>query len=131
MAKKKKSFSNFLNNPVDFPLLVVILLLLTIGLIMVLSASSPSALSESGDSYKYFSKQLLFAVLGIVAMLAISKIDYRFYQKFYKHSWWISILLLLLVLVAGRNVNGAKRWLYINETLSFQPSELVKILMIV
>lgn len=131
MAKKKKGFSSFLKNPIDFPLLVVILLLLTIGLIMVLSASSPSALSESGDSYKYFSKQLLFAILGIFAMLAISKIDYRFYQKFYKHAWWISLILLALVLVAGRNINGSKRWIYITETLSFQPSELVKILMIV
>ena len=83
MAKKGKSFSSFLNHPLDFTLLITILLLLTIGLIMVLSASSPSALSESGDSYKYFSKQLLFAVIGIVAMIFISKIDYRFYKKFY------------------------------------------------
>jgi len=44
MAKKKKSFSSFLNNPIDFTLLITILLLLTIGLVMVLSASSPSAL---------------------------------------------------------------------------------------
>lgn len=131
MAKKKKSFSSFLNNPVDFTLLIVILLLLAIGLIMVLSASSPSALSESGDSYKYFSKQLLFAILGIVAMLFISKIDYRFYQKFYKHAWIISLILLVLVLVMGKNINGSKRWIYLTDTLSFQPSELVKILMIV
>ena len=130
MAKMKKSFSSFLNNPIDFTLLIVILLLLTIGLIMVLSASSPSALSESGDSYKYFSKQLLFAILGIVAMLFISKIDYRFYQKFYKHAWIISFVLLALVLVMGKKVNGSTRWIYITETLSFQPSELVKILMI-
>lgn len=133
MAKKKKekSFSSFLNNPVDFTLVITILLLLSIGLIMVLSASSPSALAESGNSYSYFSKQLIFAILGIVAMLFISKIDYRFYQKFYKHAWWISALLLVLVLVAGKTVNGAKRWIYITETLSFQPSEAVKFLMII
>lgn len=131
MAKKKKSFSSFLNNPIDFTLLITILLLLTIGLVMVLSASSPSALSESGDSYKYFSKQLLFAILGIIAMLFISKIDYRFYQKFYKHAWWIALILLALVLIAGKTVNGAKRWIDVTETLSFQPSEVVKILMII
>ena len=133
MAKKKKekSFSSFLNNPIDFTLLITILLLLSIGLIMVLSASSPSALSESGDSYAYFSKQLLFAILGIIAMLFISKIDYRFYQKFYKHAWWISLILLALVLVAGKTVNGAKRWIHVTETLSFQPSEIVKLLMII
>lgn len=129
--KKEKSFSSFLNNPVDFTLVITILLLLSIGLVMVLSASSPSALSESGNSYSYFSKQLIFALLGIAAMCFISKIDYRFYKKFYKHAWWISLLLLALVIVAGRTVNGAKRWIYFTETLSFQPSELVKLLMII
>lgn len=128
--RKEKSFSSFLNNPIDFTLLITILLLLSIGLIMVLSASSPSALAESGDSYSYFSKQLLFAILGIIAMLFISKIDYRFYQKFYKHAWWLALVLLAIVLIAGREVNGAKRWIYVTETLSFQPSELVKLLMI-
>ena len=133
MAKKRKekSFSSFVNNPIDFTLVITILLLLSIGLVMVLSASSPSALAESGNSYSYFSRQLIFAVLGIIAMLFISKIDYRFYQKFYKHAWWIALILLALVLVAGRTVNGAKRWIYVTETLSIQPSELVKILMII
>lgn len=129
--KKEKSFSSFLNNPMDFMLIITIFLLLAIGLVMVLSASSPSALAQSGNSYQYFSKQLLFAVLGIAAMFAISKIDYRFYQKFYKHSWIIAIALLVLVIVVGKNVNGAKRWIYVTETLSFQPSELVKFLMII
>ena len=98
---------------------------------MLLSASSPSALAESGNSYSYFSRQLIFAVLGIIAMMVISKIDYRFYQKFYKHAWWIALILLVLVLVAGDRINGAKRWIYVTETLSFQPSEIVKMLMII
>ena len=133
MAKKKKekSFSSFVNNPIDFTLLITILLLLSMGLVMVLSASSPSALSESGNSYAFFSKQLIFAILGIIAMLFISKIDYRFYQKFYKHAWWIALILLALVSIAGKTVNGAKRWIDVTETLSFQPSEVVKILMII
>lgn len=130
-SKKVKKFSSFLNNPIDYTLVITILLLLTIGLVMVLSASSPSALSEWGDSYKYFTRQLIFAILGIVAMCFISKIDYRFYQKFYKHAWWASAILLLLVILVGREVNGAKRWIYITDSLSFQPSEIVKFLMIV
>lgn len=133
MAKKKKekSFSSFVNNPIDFTLIITILLLLSIGLVMVLSASSPSALAQSGNSYSFFSKQLIFAILGLAAMMFISKIDYRFYKKFYKHAWWIALLLLALVLVAGKEINGAKRWIYLTETLSFQPSEMVKFLMIV
>lgn len=129
--KKEKSFSSFLNNPIDFTLLITILLLLGIGLVMVLSASSPSALAKSGNSYAYFSKQLIFAILGLIAMVFISKIDYRFYQKFYKYAWWISLLLLLAVILVGKSVNGSKRWIYITKTLSFQPSELVKFLMII
>lgn len=129
--RKEKNFSSFLNNPIDFTLLITILLLLSLGLIMVLSASSPSALAESGDSYSFFSKQLIFAILGIIAMLFISKIDYRFYQKFYKHAWWIALILLALVLVIGKEVNGAKRWIFVTKTLSVQPSEIVKLLMII
>ena len=133
MAKKKKekNFSSFLNNPIDFTLIITILLLLGIGIVMVLSASSPSALSESGNSYSYFSKQLLFGILGIIAMAIISKIDYRFYQKFYKHSWWLSSILLVAVLAIGDTRNGAKRWIAVTETLSVQPSEMVKFLIIV
>ena len=63
MAKNKK-FSSFLENPIDYTLLITILLLLTIGLIMVLSASSPTSLAESGNSYKYFVKQGIFAIIG-------------------------------------------------------------------
>lgn len=133
MAKKKaKKFSSFLENPIDYTLLITVLLLLTIGLIMVLSASSPTSISESGKSYKYFAKQAAFAGLGIVAMAMISKIDYRFYKKFYKIGYILSIILLVAVLVAGKTVNGAKRWIGITDTtLSFQPSELVKFLMII
>ena len=83
MAKNKK-FSSFLENPIDYTLLITILLLLTIGLIMVLSASSPTSLAESGNSYKYFVKQGIFAIIGLVLMTIISNIDYRFYKKFYK-----------------------------------------------
>ena len=131
MSKKKgKSFSSFLKNPIDFTLLITILLLLSIGLIMVLSASSPSALSESGNSYSYFFRQAIFAVAGLFMMWVISNIDYRFYQKYSKLAYIIAFLLLLAVPLIGREVNGAKRWIYITESLSFQPSEIVKLLMI-
>ena len=132
MAKKKnKKFSSFLENPIDYTLLITVLLLLTLGLIMVLSASSPTSISESGKSYKYFAKQAVFAGVGLAALAMISKIDYRFYKKFYKIAYIISIILLIAVLVAGKTVNGAKRWIGITETLSFQPSELVKFGMII
>ena len=133
MGKKqnKKSFSNFINNPLDFTLVIDIFLLLGIGLVMVLSASSPSALAKYSNSYYYFIRQLIFAVLGIFAMFAISRVDYRKYQKFYKQAYWLSIILLVAVLVVGKEINGAKRWIFITNKFSFQPSELVKILIII
>ena len=131
MAKTKKGkFSSFLNNPMDFTLLITIILLLGVGLVMLLSASSPSALADTGDSYYYFKRQLIFAVLGVIAMFAISKIDYRFYNKFYIHAYVVSLILLAAVLLIGTESNGAQRWIYITETLSFQPSEIVKFLII-
>ena len=80
MAKQKVKKTNqdksvFLNNPIDYTLLITVLLLLSLGLIMVLSASSPTALSEGRSSYAYFIRQALFAGIGIVAMIVISKID--------------------------------------------------------
>ena len=59
-----------------------------------------------------------------------SKIDYRIYQKFYKQAWWLSVALLVAVLILGSEAKGAKRWIDLGFT-TFQPSEIVKFLMIV
>ena len=128
--RKIKGFSSFLNNPVDFTLVITVLLLLSIGLVMVLSASSPTSLQEYGNSYHYFLRQLLFAILGLFGMYIASRVDYRIFQKFYKHAWWLSAILLFAVLIFGSEGGGAKRWIDLKFT-TFQPSEIVKFLMIV
>lgn len=134
MAKKKNKmagFSNFLNNPVDFTLVITVLLLLSLGLVMVLSASSPTAMQKNdGKSYYYFIRQLFFAGIGLFGMYFLSRFDYRIFQKFYKQSWWLSIILLVAVLVLGTDSHGAKRWIDL-KIITFQPSEAVKILMII
>lgn len=96
---------------------------------MVLSASSPSALSLTGSSYTYVYKQLISAAIGIAAMLIISKIDYRRYQKYYKIVYVFSVAILLLVLVPGlgRDINGAVRWIKLPIFGSAQPSEITKL----
>ncbi|HIU51221.1 MAG TPA: FtsW/RodA/SpoVE family cell cycle protein [Candidatus Merdicola faecigallinarum] len=132
MAKKVRKVSNFANKQFDFILLITVMILLALGLIMVLSASSPSSLSETGDdSYVYFRKQSGSALLGIAAMLFLSKVDYRFYKKFYKIAYIGSIILLLMVLIpkVGVEAGGARRW--INLGIQFQPSEIAKIGMII
>ena len=131
MGKTKKKVESFFNNSIDYTLLITVLLLLAMGLIMVLSASSPTALSEGRSSYAYFIRQALFAGIGLVAMAIISKIDYRIYKRFYIVVYILSIIFLAAVLVIGKKINGARRWIYITESLSFQPSEIVKLFMII
>ena len=93
-TKAKIKESNVKNNQVDFILLITVLLLLSLGLIMVLSASSPSALAEDGNSYKYFTRQLLCAGIGIVFMIFFSRLDYKIYEVFYKYIYAISVIVL-------------------------------------
>ena len=99
---------------------------------MVLSASAPSALAETGDSYTYVTKQAIFAVGGLAFMWFISKIDYRIYKKFYWLIYWFSIGVLLLVLIPGLGVEagGARRWIDVGLG-QLQPSEITKIGMII
>ena len=132
MAKKKikKEKQHFFNNQFDFVLFITVLLLLALGIIMVLSSSSPSSLAETGSSYSYVKKQGVSVILGIVVMFFVSKIDYRFYKKFYKLAYVFSIILLVSVFVIGFSSGGARRWIDLGFT-TFQPSELVKILLIV
>ncbi len=105
--------------PFDFPLCITVLLLLALGIIMVLSASSPAALAESGNSYAYVSKQALSAGIGLALMFIISKIDYHRYKMLYKIAYWGSVALLLLVPIMGQTVNGAKRWINLGSLRVF------------
>lgn len=112
-------------NPGDFLLTFSILSLLCIGVIMVFSASIYSSSVNYGDQYYLFKKQLLFAALGLVAMIIVSKINYKVYKRYSTFILGFSILLLILVLFFGKNVNGATRWFEI-AGLSLQPSEVAK-----
>ncbi len=129
----KKAKQNVTHKSFDFILFITVLLLLALGITMVLSASSPSSLATTGSSYTYVLKQLFSAAIGIVAMIILSKIDYRTYWKFYKIAYIAALIVLLLVLVPGlgRTVNGARRWISLPIVSSFQPSELTKIGLIV
>ena len=101
MSKKKqkeKKFKLFTKGSIDYVIWITVMILVAFGLIMVLSASSPSALSETGDSYKYIKKQAISAVIGLVAMMALSKIDYHIYRKF---KWIIYIVFIALLILVG------------------------------
>lgn len=118
-------------NKMDMPLVIVVLILISLGIVMVLSASAPSALADFGNSYHYVITQGIAAILGLIAMMVLSKVDYRIFQKFY---WWIyafSILIIFTVLIpgVGMEVSGARRWIKLG--FQIQPSEITKIGLII
>ncbi|MBR4869207.1 MAG: putative lipid II flippase FtsW [Oscillospiraceae bacterium] len=114
------------NGPIDTPFLILVLLLTGIGLIMVFSASFPSAYYENGNPAHYFIRQGIFAIMGLAAMVVVSRINYQRFRGLAKLSILGAIILLVLVLIIGIKVNNARRWLGFGS-LTFQPSEIAKI----
>ncbi|WP_038813312.1 stage V sporulation protein E [Bacillus anthracis] len=116
----------------DFILIIVTLALLTIGMIMVYSASAVWASYKMGDSFFFAKRQLLFAGLGVVAMFFIMKIDYWVWRTYSKVILLVCFILLILVLIPGVGLvrGGARSWIGIGA-FSIQPSEFMKFAMII
>jgi len=117
--------------PYDRILCGVSLLLLGIGVVMVYSSSAIKAQEKFGDPFFFLKKQVLWAVVGLAVMAWAMNRDYRTFQQYAPLLFMVSFLLLLLVMVPpiGVRVNGARRWLRLFG-LSFQPSELAKLSLI-
>ena len=111
--------------PVDFPFLLLILTLLAAGLLMMFSASFARANYETGNPVYFTVRQIMFALLGLGAMALLSRIPTSFWRNMALPVYGISIVLLILVLVAGEQIGGARRWFRIFG-IQFQPSELAK-----
>ena len=112
---------------VDYPFLFLILLLLTVGLTMLYSASFAQSQYDTGYtvSTKYLQKQAICAAIGLIAMYFFSRISVTLWFDLAWPLYGISIVLLLSVLVIGQEVNGAKRWINL-AGIQFQPSEVAK-----
>lgn len=129
-SRKKRSFFN-IDGKMDITFLSLVLILLTIGLVMLFSASYAFSYENYGNSYKFISRQAIFAVLGVAIMLVVSTVNYHVYRKF---AWifYIAVMGVLVFLLAmppmleGMDV---KRWLVIGP-INFQPSELAKFALI-
>ena len=117
---------------VDIPFLILLMLLLAVGLTMLYSASYAQSEYDTGYtvSTRYLQKQGACAVIGIVAMVLLSRIPPDFWLRMAWPLYGVSIVLLLSVLLFGESVNGARRWINI-AGLQFQPSEIAKFTLIV
>ena len=131
--KEKEAESRELaKGPIDLPFCLLVLLLTAIGLVMLLSASFPSAYYETDgqDPMHYFVRQGVFAAMGIAAMFLIGRINYQRFRGAAKLMLYLAIILLVLVIIPGNPIavtrNNATRWIGVGELFTFQPSEIAK-----
>ena len=114
----------------DVTFFAAVLALMTIGLVMLFSASYPYAYQKyNGDSYYFFKRQLIFAVLGVIVMIVVSKINYKWVKIIEKPLFVVTIFLLVLVLFYHVNLEDRsedfKRWIPLGP-IPLQPSDIAK-----
>ncbi|MBQ3537959.1 MAG: cell division protein FtsW [Clostridia bacterium] len=130
MLKDKGGF--WAKGSFDVTLFILIAVALVFGLVMLYSASYPDGYSATGDPAYYFKKQLVGVVLGVAAMLLISKVNYKMFMEIGAIGGsLVSLGLLVVVLFAGENEDGSsiKRWLKVGG-IEFQPSDIAKLTLI-
>ncbi|MTV47559.1 putative lipid II flippase FtsW [Heliobacillus mobilis] len=112
----------------DFTIFLAVILLLTFGIVMVMSASSVKAAYYYNDPFYFFKRQFMWALVGIAVMIIAMRFDYRKLARFSKPFLLVSLFLLVALFIpgVGKNIMGATRWLNLGPG-SFQPSELVKL----
>lgn len=121
----------FVRGGFDVPFLAVTIIILTIGLIMLFSASYAYAYQKyKGDSFHFIKRQLIFAVLGIIAMFIVSKIDYHIYKKYAWLLYGVTYPLLLAVFFLPQPIAGFHRW-FVLGPINFQPSDVAKFTVVV
>lgn len=114
----------------DVTFFAAVLALMTIGLVMLFSASYPYAYQKyNGDSYYFFKRQLVFAVLGVIVMIVVSKINYKWVKIIEKPLFVVTVFLLVLVLFYHVNLDDRsedfKRWIPLGP-ITLQPSDIAK-----
>jgi cell division protein FtsW len=116
-----------------YALLIATFGLLFIGIVMILSASTTVSYKQFNNQYIIFLRQLMFAGIGVVMMMAISRLPKVFFFKWSKVALWLSIVLLVLVLIPsiGISVAGQRNWISLWGPFRLQPSEIAKLTLIV
>lgn len=117
----------------DYTLMFAVIFLVCFGLVMIYSTSSYTAAKNyNGDSLHFLKRQAIFALAGMGGIFVITRFDYHFWTRFAFFAYIIMIILEILVLIPGigKEVNGSRRWLGIGETMTFQPAEIAKLVLI-
>jgi cell division protein FtsW len=114
---------------VDLWAFIAVIILLSLGLVMVFSASSVMGLADAGNPYYYVQRQTILAVVGLALMFVLMKVDYHIFKPLALPGLVISFILLVAVLFVGTGTGGATRWIRI-AGFNLQPSEVAKLVMI-
>jgi cell division protein FtsW len=116
-----------------FVIIGATLFLVVFGLVMVLSSSSVESLSTNGDPFTAFLRQAMFALLGIPVMFVAARLPTVFWKRWAGIAMLVSIALQFLVVATGLGIdyNGNRNWIRLGESFTFQPSELVKVSLVV
>ena len=122
-----------LSGKLYYALVIATFGLLFIGMVMILSASTTVSYKQFNNQYIIFLRQLMFAAIGVVLMMAISRLPKVFFLKWSVVALVISIVLLILVLIPsiGISVAGQKNWISLWGPFRLQPSEVAKLTLIV
>lgn len=128
VGRKKITF--FHKGKMDITFFLFVVGILVTGLVMLFSASAPYASTYYGNSYYFITKQLGFAIFGLLLMYGISRINYQILRKFAWIIYGIAVALLILVLILPPLKDGFHRWIVIGP-INFQPSEIAKFAIVV
>lgn len=132
-AYKKSRFAMLAEHPLSTYYLIMgsTLLLLGLGLVMVLSASSVESVRIFGSAYTLAHRQALFAVVGVIALIFAARSSIQFWRKIAWVFLTIAFALLILVLVIGVEVAGQRNWIEIFGPFRLQPSEFAKLALVI
>lgn len=113
----------------DYSLLFLVIFLVCFGLVVMYSTSSYNGEVKFGDAAFYVKRQMRGTLLGLALMIIVARIDYHAWKYFWLLAYVVAMGLCILVMFSGEEANGSRRWLQIGP-LSFQPSELAKLAII-
>ena len=111
--------------------IIVILILSALSIITMASLSAPRAQNENKVSYYYLMRQMIWLIIGWLGFLVTANLKYKKYREITKYLYVIGAFSLVMVLVIGTTKNGAKRWIDLGMGMRIQPSEFVKLILIV
>ena len=132
MSKKGKKQGEKKFQYFDYSLLTIVIFLVCFGLVMLYSTSFYSAQIKFSDGMYYFKRQAIISAGSIVAMMMVSKFDYHWYAHFAKIAYWVSFVLMALVLTPlGVEAYGARRWIQLPFGQTMQPAEMTKLAIII